>query len=67
MSYILLRRVWVLRFRCLGLALCFPFEGDSQNYKIAVSLLIADYSFERKRVLRATPPQKKKRCSPERV
>ena len=27
MSYILLRRVWVLRFRCLGLALCFPFEG----------------------------------------
>ena len=37
-----------------------PFEGDTQNYKIAVSLLIAGYSFERKRAMRATPPKKKK-------
>ena len=36
-----------------------PFEGDTQNYKIAVSLLIAGYSFERKRAMRATPPKKK--------
>ena len=36
-----------------------PFEGDTQNYKIAVSLLIAGYSFERKRAMRATP---KKKC-----
>ena len=43
------------------LSKCFtPFEGDTQNYKIAVSLLIAGYSFERKRAMRATPPQKKK-------
>ena len=42
--------------KCLTL-----FEGDTQNYKIAVSLLIAGYSFERKRAMRATQ-KKKKMC-----
>ena len=41
---------------------CAEQAQSASNLTIAVSLLIAGYSFERKRAMRATPPPKKKMC-----